>query len=73
MAKRNGLRVCVTLMDFWYLCPRFTLLRSDGGLCEGPPDGGIGCVSCHAGYSAEHGGLVLPATGSGLCYACHDL
>ncbi|MCP5150189.1 MAG: cytochrome c3 family protein [Ectothiorhodospiraceae bacterium] len=37
------------------------------------PGGTVGCVSCHAGYSAEHGGLVLPATGSGLCYACHDL
>jgi glycosyltransferase involved in cell wall biosynthesis len=36
----------VHLTDFWYLCPRFTLLRSDGALCAGPPDGGRGCVSC---------------------------
>ncbi|MCA8942946.1 MAG: glycosyltransferase family 4 protein [Planctomycetes bacterium] len=46
VAHDLGVRSIVNLMDFWYLCPRFTLLRSDGGLCEGPPDGGIGCVSC---------------------------
>jgi glycosyltransferase involved in cell wall biosynthesis len=36
----------VNLMDFWFLCPRFTLLRADGTLCDGPPDGGAGCVPC---------------------------
>ncbi|MFN3241880.1 MAG: glycosyltransferase family 4 protein [Planctomycetota bacterium] len=46
VCKRNGLRVAVTLTDFWFLCPRFTLLRPDGAVCEGPPDGGRGCVSC---------------------------
>jgi len=40
-------RTVVHLTDFWYLCPRFTLLRSDGGLCAGPPDGGMGCIPCH--------------------------
>ncbi len=48
VAKRNGKRICVTLMDFWYICPRFTLQRSDGTVCDGPPDGGWGCVPCHA-------------------------
>lgn len=47
VCKRNGLPVIVTLTDFWFLCPRFTLLRSDGQVCSGPPDGGRGCVSCH--------------------------
>ncbi len=47
VAREEGVRTVVHLMDFWYLCPRFTLLRSDGGLCEGPPDGGLGCVRCH--------------------------
>ena len=46
VARRNGLRSVVNLMDFWYLCPRFTLLRRDGSLCEGPPDGGRGCITC---------------------------
>jgi glycosyltransferase involved in cell wall biosynthesis len=47
VAKRNGLCVAATLTDFWFLCPRFTLLRSDGALCDGPPDGGRGCIPCH--------------------------
>lgn len=47
VAKDCGARTVVHLMDFWYLCPRFTLLRRDGTLCEGPPAGGLGCVSCH--------------------------
>jgi glycosyltransferase involved in cell wall biosynthesis len=47
VAKDCGARTVVHLMDFWYLCPRFTLLRRDGTLCEGPPDGGLGCVTCH--------------------------
>jgi glycosyltransferase involved in cell wall biosynthesis len=46
VAARSGARTVVHLTDFWYLCPRFTLLRSDGALCAGPPDGGRGCVSC---------------------------
>ncbi len=46
-ARDHGVRTAVHLMDFWYVCPRFTLLRSDGTLCEGPPDGGLGCVPCH--------------------------
>lgn len=45
-ASQRGLRTIVHLMDFWYLCPRFTLLRSDGTLCKGPPEGGLGCVPC---------------------------
>jgi glycosyltransferase involved in cell wall biosynthesis len=31
-----GIPVVVTLCDYWFLCPRHTLLRSDGQLCEGP-------------------------------------
>jgi glycosyltransferase involved in cell wall biosynthesis len=48
--RRAGVvgRLVVHLMDFWFLCPRFTLLRSDGSVCEGPPDGGLGCIRCHA-------------------------
>src|SRR5690606_25949482 len=43
-----GFRTVVQLMDFWFVCPRFTLLRRDGALCEGPPDGGLGCIPCEA-------------------------
>ncbi|MBF0126233.1 MAG: cytochrome c3 family protein [Magnetococcales bacterium] len=37
------------------------------------PDGRVGCVSCHEGYSQKHGGLTVDNTGSALCLACHDL
>ena len=47
VAKMQRARVVVNLMDFWYLCPRFTLRKSDGSLCEGPPDGGAGCIPCN--------------------------
>ena len=46
LARRLGARTVVSLTDFWFLCPRFTLLRSDGSLCQGPPDGGRGCIAC---------------------------
>lgn len=47
VARDAGVRSIVHLMDYWYLCPRFTLQRTDGSLCEGPPDGGLGCIPCH--------------------------
>ena len=41
-----GVPSVVNLMDFWFLCPRYTLLRGDGELCQGPPEDGLGCVTC---------------------------
>ncbi|MCU0866939.1 MAG: glycosyltransferase [Planctomycetes bacterium] len=46
VAREAGLRTVVNLMDFWFLCPRFTLLRADGTLCQGPPNRGAGCIPC---------------------------
>ena len=34
-ADRAGVPQVLTLMDFWFLCPRTTLLRGDGTLCDG--------------------------------------
>jgi len=49
-----GLPTVVNLMDFWFLCPSFILLRDDGSLCEGPPENGMGCISCSsAGLAKE--------------------
>lgn len=45
-SKRLGIPTVVHLMDFWFLCPLVVLRRTDGRLCSGPPDGGIGCVDC---------------------------
>src|SRR5204863_7788516 len=47
-AHDQGLPVSVSLTDFWFLCPRVILMRSDGAPCSGPPDEGRGCISCHA-------------------------
>lgn len=48
IAKAGGARVVLSLTDFWFLCPRFTMLRSDGHLCAGPIDHGRACIPCHA-------------------------
>jgi glycosyltransferase involved in cell wall biosynthesis len=42
----RGIITAVTLHDFWFLCPRITLLRGDGSLCAGPPDDPAACVWC---------------------------
>jgi predicted CXXCH cytochrome family protein len=37
------------------------------------PEGRVSCISCHSGYSAQHG-LVKSVSGrGGLCLECHDL
>lgn len=35
----------VSLTDFWFLCPRITLMRSNGRLC-GPPFSAVTCAQC---------------------------
>ena len=62
VAKDFGARTVVNLMDFWFLCPRFTLLRGDGTLCEGPPDGGRGCVACHHPELQGHAAMASAPT-----------
>jgi len=42
----RGLPLVVHLMDFWWVCPNYLLLRRDGRLCDGPPEGGAGCIPC---------------------------
>lgn len=37
--------VVVTLCDFWFLCPRHTLLQPDGTLCSGPSTR-FKCIPC---------------------------
>lgn len=34
LAKKRGIQTCVTLHDFWFLCPRTILLTSDLKICS---------------------------------------
>ena len=36
-------------------------------------DGMVSCVSCHEGYTRDHGKLVMSNEGSRMCFGCHDL
>jgi glycosyltransferase involved in cell wall biosynthesis len=46
-AKQAGLPVVVTLTDFWFVCPRVTLVKGDGALCDGrvPEHECVRCLS----------------------------
>jgi glycosyltransferase involved in cell wall biosynthesis len=44
-ARAAGLPVVLTLTDFWFLCPRINLVRSDGRLCQVPEDA-LDCFVC---------------------------
>ncbi|MGE5411841.1 MAG: glycosyltransferase, partial [Clostridiales bacterium] len=35
-ARKLGLKVCLTLHDFWLMCPRIHLLKEDNQICSGP-------------------------------------
>ena len=44
-AKRQELPVVLTLTDYWFICPRLSLLRGDGALCDGRTTG-WDCLKC---------------------------
>lgn len=44
-AKSRHLPVLLTLTDFWFICPRVTLLRGNGSLCDGRTTG-WDCLKC---------------------------
>lgn len=41
-----GVPTALTLHDYWFVCPRITLLRGDGTLCPKVPDDPAGCAWC---------------------------
>jgi len=56
--RQAGVPMVLTMHDYWFLCPRHTLLRSDGSLCtEIPADPGV-CARCVA-----RGDAVMSVTG----------
>lgn len=44
-AQQAGVPAVLTLTDFWFLCPRITLLRSDGSRCDTPGEP-LQCALC---------------------------
>ena len=52
-ARRLGIPVVVTTMDFWWVCPRATLLRGGTERCEGSP-GWRECARCIASDHRRH-------------------
>lgn len=45
LCYRMGLPTVVTLVDFWFICGRHTLLRWNGKLCTGPAHD-LDCLEC---------------------------
>jgi glycosyltransferase involved in cell wall biosynthesis len=45
-AVNAGVPVVLTLHDYWFICPRITLLRNDGALCHAVPDDPAVCAWC---------------------------
>lgn len=45
-ARARGVPAFVHLMDFWFGCPNFLMLRPDQSLCDGPFDAGLSCFDC---------------------------
>jgi glycosyltransferase involved in cell wall biosynthesis len=45
IAFRRGIPTVVTLTDFWFLCPRISMLRSDGQVSTLPVDA-VTCARC---------------------------
>ncbi len=45
-AAQARVPIILTLHDYWFLCPRITLQRGDGSLCETIPVDPAGCAWC---------------------------
>jgi glycosyltransferase involved in cell wall biosynthesis len=45
-ARAHGIPTALSLHDYWYICPRITLLRGDGGACAELPRDPAGCAWC---------------------------
>jgi glycosyltransferase involved in cell wall biosynthesis len=51
--KAAGVPLVLTLTDFWFLCPRINLLRSDGTLCDGMTSSWQ-CLQCQLLHSRAY-------------------
>lgn len=46
VARDADVPTAVTLHDYWFLCPRITLQRGDGAICNAVPDDPARCAWC---------------------------
>lgn len=46
-AHTSRIASLLTLHDYWFVCPRFTLLRGDGSLCTEIPQDPAACAWCN--------------------------
>jgi len=62
VASARAIPTVVTLTDFWFLCPRLTLLRSNGQVCA-PPFSAATCARCLGEQSRRYRipGRIVPA------------
>lgn len=44
--RAHGLPLVIHLVDFWFLCPRVTLVRKDGTMCDGQTSA-LECLRCN--------------------------
>lgn len=60
-AKDQDIPVVLTLTDFWFICPRISLLRSNGSLCNGLTSDWE-CLKCLTANTKAYRGLnaVMP-------------
>lgn len=53
-AHANRVPAVYTLHDYWFICPRHTLLRGDDSLCTAVPVDPSGCAWCYALQKRRH-------------------
>jgi glycosyltransferase involved in cell wall biosynthesis len=58
--RKSNIPFILTLMDFWFLCPRISLMKSNGELCEGPrtPNDCHKCLFHSSGVNRRFGNLL---------------
>jgi glycosyltransferase involved in cell wall biosynthesis len=56
----QGIRYVVTLTDFWFICPRSTLLQVNNALCQGPQLGENCRIHCHIPDAGQRLGALIP-------------
>ena len=53
LVKERRIPAVLTLHDFWFICPRINLLKSDYSVCKGPDIQSGNCFKCYSTARAE--------------------